>query len=146
MQWESRALARSVIPETAASDARPILRARQVDGITVVEVLDAESLFTEESIVDLTAQLRRLAEAGHTRMVLDFRGVRAVSSDVLGTLAGLHLRLEKLGGRLSLSGADPLLRNMLRICRLDRVFDINGEDDASDSAPIRHDLARSRFQ
>src|SRR5439155_4157205 len=94
------AFPRAVAPETAVSNERPTVRARLVDGITVVEVLDAETLFTAEAIADLTAQLRRLVEAGHTRMVLDFRGVRSVSSDVLGTLAGLHRRLDKLGGRL----------------------------------------------
>jgi anti-anti-sigma factor len=119
-------------PATAASDERPTVRAGIVDGITVVEVLDAETLFTEEAIADLTAQLRRLVEAGHTRMVLDFRAVRSVSSDVLGTLAGLHLRLEKLAGRLSLCGLDPVLRDMLRICHLDRVFDIDPIEDAPD--------------
>ena len=50
-----------------------------------------------------------------------------MSSDVLGTLAGLHRRLEKLGGRLGLSDPDPGLRDMLRICRLDRLFEIVAE-------------------
>ncbi len=109
--------------------------------------LNAEVLFAEEAIADLTAQLRRLVEAGHTRIVLDFRRVRLVSSDVLGTLAGLHRRLEKLGGRLSLCRPDPVLRDMLRICRLDRLFDIvPGEDDASDSTSLGENRLQLRLQ
>src|SRR5205814_1977424 len=77
MPRDRLAFPRAVAPETAASNERPTVRARLVDGITVVEVLDAETLFTAEAIADLTAQLRRLVEAGHTRMVLDFRGVRS---------------------------------------------------------------------
>ena len=147
MPRDRLAFPRSVAPETAASDERPTVRARLVNGITIVEILDAETLFTAEAIADLTAQLRRLVEAGHTRIVLDFRAVRSVSSDVLGTLAGLHQRLEKLQGRLSLCGLDPVLRDMLRICRLDRVFAIDSdEDDTSHLAALEGDLARPRLQ
>jgi anti-sigma B factor antagonist len=147
MPGDRLALPRTVVPEVADRGGRPNVRARTVDGVTIVEIVNAETLFAEEHIADLAAQLRRLVEAGHSRMVLDFRGVRSVSSDVLGTLAGLHRRLEKLGGRLSLCGADPVLRDMLRVCHLDRVFDINrDEDDDADSAPLRSDLTRSRFQ
>ncbi len=95
-------------------------------------------LFAESAIACLSEQLRRLVEAGHTLMVLDLRGVRSVSSDVLATLAGLHQRLERLGGRLRLRLPDTLLCDMLRICRLDQVFEIgpnHGEASSTDKLP-----------
>lgn len=110
---------------SAPANERPTVRVRIVDGITVVEVLNAEILFAAEAIAELAAQLRNLVDTGHPCIMLDFSGVRSMSSDVLGTLAGLHRLLEKIGGRLSLYGPPPVLRDMLRICRLDRVFDIH---------------------
>jgi anti-sigma B factor antagonist len=63
--------------------------------------------------------------------VLDFRGIRSMSSDVLGILAALYRRLEESRGRLALCGLDPAFREMLRICRLDRFFDIQDEAETS---------------
>ena len=60
-----------------------IFRIRTVDGITVVDILNAETLFAEEAIAELAAQLRRLVEGGHTRLSLNLCGVRSMSSDVL---------------------------------------------------------------
>jgi anti-anti-sigma factor len=126
-RWEGAARSPKFGSGMGSQDRRPAVRVRTVDGLTVVDVLDAENLFAAEAIAELAAQLHRPVEAGHTRMLLNFRGVRSMSSDVLGTLAGLHRRLEKLGGRLGLSDPDPGLRDMLRICRLDRLFEIVAE-------------------
>jgi anti-anti-sigma factor len=112
-----------------------MVRVRTTDGKTVVEVLDAEVLFAQEDIAELAGQLRRLVEAGHTRLVLDFSGVRSMSSDVLGALAGLHRRLEAVGGRLGLSRPDPAIRDMLRICRLDRYLDVDPDEAGRGSRP-----------
>ena len=124
-RWKSAASAPGVALGTASPDGRPVFRVCTIDTITVVDILNAENLFAEEAIADLAAQLRSLVEGGHTRLVLNFRGVRSMSSDVLATLAGLHRRLEKVGGRLGLARPDAMLRDMLRICGLDRLFDID---------------------
>ncbi len=115
---------------------RPTIRVRTVGGSTIVEVRDAEVLFAQDDIGELAGQLRRLVEAGHTRLVLDFSGVRSMSSDVLGTLAGLHRQLEGVGGRLGLSRPDPAIREMLRICRLDRYLEVEPDDAGRDSRPM----------
>jgi anti-anti-sigma factor len=118
------------------------LQVRTVEGTTVVDVLNAETLFAEDDISDLGDQLHGLVEAGHTQLILNFDAVRTMSSDVLGLLAGLHRRLERSRGRLGLTGLDPVVRDMLRICRLDCVFDIHqGEPEASCEA-ARRNVAR----
>jgi anti-anti-sigma factor len=104
------------------------LQVRAIDGTTVVDILNAETLFAADDISDLGDQLDGLIEAGHNQLLLNFRAVRSMSSDVLGVLAALHRRLEKSRGRLGLTGVDPVLCDMLRICRLDRVFDIHGSE------------------
>ena len=125
-------------------DGPPAVRTRTADGFTVVNVQGADNLLTRPSPSrELAAQLHRLVEAGHTRILLNFREVHSMSSDVLGTLAGLHRRLERVGGRLGLSDPDPALRDMLRICRLDRLFDIVADEaQASGNGPGRGVPAR----
>jgi anti-anti-sigma factor len=79
-----------------------------------------------------------VAEDGHTRLVLNFREVHTMSSDVLAMLAALHRRLEDSQRRLAISGLDPVLRDMLRLCRLDRVFDLHADEaEASGAAALR---------
>jgi anti-anti-sigma factor len=119
---------------------RPALRVRAVDGTAVVNIIHAETLYTEEDISHLANQLRRLAEDGHTRLVLNFREVHTMSSDVLAMLLALHRRLEKSRCRLVISGFNPVLRAMLEICRLDRVFDLHDDDAAASGAAARRHI------
>src|SRR6478672_1239335 len=119
---------------------RPALRVRTVDGTAVVDIINAETLYAEEDISHLANQLHHLAEDGHTRLVLNFREVHTMSSDVLGVLAALHRRLEKSRRRLAISGLDPVLRDMLRICRLGRVLDLHIDEAEASGAAARRDI------
>src|SRR3954464_15384731 len=119
---------------------RPALRVRAVDGTAVVDIINAEILYPEEDISHLANQLRRLAEDGHARLVLNFRQVHTMSSDVLGMLAALHRKLEKSRRRLAISGLDPILRDMLRISRLERVFDIHADEAEASGPAARRDI------
>ena len=119
---------------------RPALRVRAVDGTAHVEIINAETLYAEADISRLADQLHRLAEGGHTRLVLNFRGVRTMSSDVLGMLAAFHRRLGRSRPRLGITGLDPVLRDMLRICRLERVFDLHADEAEASGAAARRDI------
>ena len=138
--WES-----GILPPCGASRSdrpprRPAVRVRAVDGTVFVDIINAETLYAEEDISRLANQLRRLAEDGHARLVLNFREVHTMSSDVLAMLLALHRRLEKSRRRLAISGFDPVLREMLRICRLERVFDLLEDEAAGSAAAARRDI------
>ena len=105
-------------------DGPPCLRVRNIDGNSVVHVLNAEVLVDWDMIRNLSIQLHLLVEEGHCRLLLNFSRIRYMSSDVLGTLAMLHRQLDRSHGRLALCGLDPVLREMMRICCLEQVFDI----------------------
>ena len=49
---------------------------------------------------------------------------RYVRAAFLATLAGLSRRVEKAKGRLGLCGLTSTLREMIRICRLEGLFEI----------------------
>jgi anti-anti-sigma factor len=120
------------------ADEWPRLKVRLVEGISVVDILNAEALFDPGAIRDLSIQLHHLIEKGHTRLLLNLSGVRYMSSDVLGTLAMLHRRVERQRGRIGLIGLEPLLREMVRICSLEAIFDIY----ASETEAVRRSAAR----
>ena len=105
-------------------DDWPRLSLRHADGLSVVEITHPQCLFDWRVVEEISAQLHRLVEDGHTRLVLNLGGVRFMSSDVLAVLAMLQRRTERANGRLGLCGLDPLMRDMVRICRIEHLFDI----------------------
>src|SRR6516165_8286275 len=114
------------ISETAG---RPRLRVRTVEPTAVVRFEQAEILFEEGAVHTVGRELRRLIEdEGHTRLVVNFAGVRYLSTEVLGILVGLQKKVDPVRGSIVLCGLDPLLRDMVRIVHLDRVFDICGDE------------------
>ena len=104
---------------------RPSLRVRTVERTAVVRFEDAEILFEEGAVHTVGRELHRLIEEeGHTRLVVNLTGVRYLSSEVLAILAGLQRKVDPARRSIMLCGLDPLLRDMVRITHLDRVFDI----------------------
>src|SRR5215469_3226453 len=75
------------------ADPRPDLSVRAVGGLTVVDFVNAEVLFEERTIRELSARLQRLVEGGHTRLLLNLNSVRYASSSVVALLARLYRRV-----------------------------------------------------
>src|SRR6516165_5087634 len=70
---------------------RSRLWVRSVERTAVVRFEDAEILFEEGAVHTVGRELHRLIEEeGHTRLVVNLTGVRYLSSEVLGILAGLQ--------------------------------------------------------
>lgn len=115
----SRAASPSIV-----RDGLPHVKVRGLAGWSVVDIVNTDTLFEEGAIRELNARLHGLVDEGCTRLFLNFGGIRYLSSDVLATLAGLHRRVGREHGRLGLFGLDPVLRDMMHICHLERVFDI----------------------
>jgi anti-anti-sigma factor len=102
---------------------------RTVERTAVVRFEDAEILFEEGAVHAVGQELRRLIEdEGLTRLVVNFAGVRYLSTEVLAILASLQRKVDPVRGSIVLCGLDPLLRDMVRIVHLDRVFDICGDE------------------
>ena len=119
----------------AQGDAPPRLRVRTIERTAILRFEGAEILFEESAVHRVGQQLRGLIEEGHTRLVVNFGGVRYLSSDVLGILAAVHKKIDPARGRIQLCGLDPLLRDMLRITHLDRVLDVCTDEAESLGPP-----------
>lgn len=59
------------------------------------------------------------------RLLLDFGGIQTVSSAALGKMVKLAGRARSVSSRLALCHLHPDLRQVLRITRLDQIFDIH---------------------
>jgi anti-anti-sigma factor len=113
----------------AEPDGRPGLRIRIIERTAIVHFLDSEILFEEAVVQAIGDQLDRLLEEGYTRLLLNFGGVRYLSCALLGRIAELQRkRVDPVRGHIQLCGLDPLLRDVLRITQLDRVFDVCGDE------------------
>jgi anti-sigma B factor antagonist len=69
-----------------------------------------------------------LVDAGASHLIIDFKTVLFLDSAGLGTLVGV---LEKIENReaLFICGLNPDVQQMFRICRMDRIFKVDGSLD-----------------
>jgi anti-sigma B factor antagonist len=112
-----------------SAGVRPRFRVRFVERTALVRFEDAELLLDEATVREMVEQLGRLIQTDdHSRLVVNFAGVRYLSSDVLTKLARLAMHAKPAHGRVQLCGLDPLVRDMLRITGLDREFDLCGDE------------------
>jgi anti-sigma B factor antagonist len=90
----------------------------------IVEFMNPHVLFEDEAVQELGRHLERLVGNGNVRLVLDLSTVRYASSAVVALVASLYRKVNEAGGTLRLFGLNPVLRDAIRICRLDRVVEI----------------------
>jgi anti-sigma B factor antagonist len=95
------------------------------DEIAVVDFINTEFAFEEDVVRAVGDELYRLVDDHKlTRLLLNFRNVRYISTAMLGRLIGLNKKIERAKGQLKLCGLGPVLKDIFHISRLDRVFDL----------------------
>jgi anti-sigma B factor antagonist len=68
------------------------------------------------------------------RLVLRLAGIEQIDSEGLAALVGLFISARNRGGELKLADLSPKTRELLRVTRLDQVFEIyKSESDAVES-------------
>jgi anti-sigma B factor antagonist len=106
--------------------------------VTVAGFADSE-LVAEEVIAEVGEQLGSLIPALGPKVLLNFRGVRLMSSTMLAVLFRFSGAVRRAGGRLKLCSIDPDLIDVFRITRFDRLFEIHPDEwsalDAFEAGP-----------
>jgi len=117
-----------------SSEPRRHLSVEHVNGISVVHFED-DQIDSEELIRKIGDQLYGLVEEKEgSKLLLDFSGVRHLSSSMIGKLINLKRKSVAVHGQVKICCLSPYLRTIFDVCRLDRVFDIyNDEQDALDA-------------
>ncbi len=104
-------------------------------GTVTVAKFTTTQILDEEKVHNLGEQLLRLGDqidAG--ALLLDFTGVQRMSSEMLGQLIRLQVRLKARGGKLAICGVDQQLAELFKTVRLAEVIPIYpGEQEALQS-------------
>jgi anti-sigma B factor antagonist len=106
----------------------------KVGDITVVRFVDRKIL-DETGIQELGSELFSLVEQDNRRsIVLNFDNVDFLSSAALGKLITLDRKVKSAQGRLKMSNIRPEILEVFQITKLNKVFDIRGEEAEAISA------------
>jgi anti-sigma B factor antagonist len=106
------------------------LEIQEIGDVTVVRFLDPRITKPME-IEDLGQQLYEALERSKgSKLVVDFEPVAFLSSATLGKLISLHRKAQVCKAALRLCNLRREIREVFRLCNLDRVFDIR-EDRAA---------------
>ena len=102
---------------------------RQVDGAVVVDVVGRIAL--GEGTASLRDTIRELTEKGSGLILLNLSGVDFIDSAGLGELVRTHASIQHHDGQLKLVSPSRTVYDLLRVTKLDRVFDIEKDEAAA---------------
>jgi len=69
------------------------------------------------------------------RILLDLSNAEYIDSSGVGWLLTCHKRMKEAGGNLTLLSPQPVVSNVLRVLRLDQVFEIAASERSAVSTP-----------
>ena len=104
------------------------------DGILTIVFNDARIL-DEAKLEQLSRDLMEvLNKTTEERVILDFRNVKFMSSSMLGKLVQVHKKANEFKVKLKLCSIDPEIRQVFKITKLDKLFDIAADEAAARAA------------
>src|SRR5262245_39718199 len=102
------------------------LQIRDVSGVTVAQVTGR--ITRGEGPANLRETLRRLANEGHRRILLDLSGVTYLDSSGIGVLVASFATMANLGGSVKLLRLSSRVKDLLLLTKLYTVFEVYEEE------------------
>lgn len=93
-----------------------------VDG--EVLVIKADGGLNSETAEKFVGDVEKLVTAGLGKIIVDCSELEYISSYGLGVLVRLHKRMEQHGGDVKIASAQSAMLNVMRLARLDRLFEM----------------------
>lgn len=87
-------------------------------------VLSADGGLNKQNAEQFVGELQQLVDAGARKLIVDCTQLKYISSYGMGILLRLHKRLADQGGEIKLAAIDNLVVKVLRLVKLDTVFEI----------------------
>ncbi len=101
----------------------------EVNGVTVARFTD-KKILDESNIQIIGNQLFNLVDEDHRqKIVLDFTNVEYLSSAALGKLITMDKKVKAAGGKLRLCSIRSDIKEVFKITRLDKLFQIMDDRD-----------------
>ncbi len=99
---------------------------RQMDGITIVDLSGRITL--GEPSAALRETIRDLVGKGNTKILLNLGGVTYIDSSGIGGLVSAFNMTRGQGGELKLVNLTHKVHDLLRMTKLDTLFDIKDDE------------------
>ncbi len=116
----------------SASTSR--LRVKKDGEVTQIEFID-RNILDEANIQQIGEEIARVIDAGpKPRVLISFAGVDHLSSAALGTLITVNNRIKSKEGQLRLANIDPQILEVVKITKLDKLFQIHDNTDRAMSS------------
>jgi anti-sigma B factor antagonist len=104
------------------------------DGILTV-IFDDARILDEAKLEKVGADLIELLnKTTEERMILDFRNVKFMTSSMLGKLVQVHKKAREFKVKLKFCSIDPEIRQVFKITKLDKLFEIESDEAAARAA------------
>lgn len=101
----------------------------EVNGVTIARFTD-KKILDESNIQIIGNQLFSLVDEDHRqKIVLDFTNVEYLSSAALGKLITMDKKVKAAGGKLRLCSIRSDIKEVFKITRLDKLFQIMDNRD-----------------
>jgi anti-sigma B factor antagonist len=94
---------------------------RQAGDVTILDLTGEVRL--GDSSVALRDSVRKLADVGKTKVLLNLAGVKYIDSSGIGELIANYTTISRQGGQLKLLNLTDRIQNLLVITKLLTVFD-----------------------
>jgi anti-sigma B factor antagonist len=110
------------------------------DGILTIQFLTPRIL--DEGQLDTVTRevLEKIDKSSEEKIVLDFKPVQFMSSSMLGKLVLIHKKCKEFKAKLKLSGISPEIRPVFKMTKLDKVFDIENDEESARKAFLKRGL------
>jgi anti-anti-sigma factor len=118
-------------------ELRARLLVRPVGEVIIVKCFSMQVQYDDQETAELGESLKGLVKLGYLQILLNLQGVYFASGSLLASLACIHQEVVKAGGYLRLFGLEPIVRDALRICRLDTSLEIY-ESEAEAMSACHH--------
>jgi anti-sigma B factor antagonist len=107
------------------------------DGILTI-IMDYARL-VDDTVIEKVGNdlLDLLDKSTEERVILDFRNVKFMSSSMLGKLVQLHKKSGEFKVKLKFCSIDPEIRQVFKITKLDKLFDIAADEAAARAAFLK---------
>lgn len=108
-------------------------KTRRTAHVTILDLTGRISLsealaFGAGSSINLGEVIRKLVEAGHTRILLNLRDVAYIDSSGIGDLFGAQASLQRQGAELRLLNPSKTVRDVLQLTRLDKFIEVKDDE------------------
>jgi anti-sigma B factor antagonist len=100
-----------------------MVKSYKVDSIVVVEL--ENSIIGNSESVEINQIFTQHIEEGFLKFVVDLSKVNIMNSSGLGTLIAGLTAIKKRNGILKVAGANNQIQQLLKVTKLDSVFELN---------------------